>query len=148
MTIHLDDPRQIQEKMSELRDQISTESKSVGERTRRALDWKYQVAAHPVASAVIATAVGFWLVPRKRAPMIENSMEEMRALVEQQTTKTRPSAGLGQTLAMAAGSMLVRSVASGVWNRVVSAWCPSVAGHADADGNGNSALEPRGGHGQ
>jgi hypothetical protein len=151
MTIHLNDPRHLQEMMSELRGQISKESERVAEQTRRALDWKYQVAAHPVTSAVIAAAVGFWLIPKKRSPMIEKSLEEMRALVEQQTTKRKPAAGVGQTLAMAAGSMLVRSIANGALNRVMSAWSPSDAGHAAAGlagGNGNAEMERRDGHGQ
>ncbi len=68
MTIHLNDPPQLQEKMSELRVQISKDSERVAEQTRQALHWNYHVAVHPVVSAVIAAAVGFWRVPKKRSP--------------------------------------------------------------------------------
>ncbi|MEQ1903798.1 MAG: hypothetical protein ABL888_06415 [Pirellulaceae bacterium] len=143
MPTHLNDPGQLQEKMSELRGQISKESERVAEQTRKALDWKYQVAAHPIAATAIAAAVGYWLIPKKRSSVVEKSLEEMRALVEQQTATPKAALGLGQTLAMTVGSMLLRSVANGALNRVMAAWSPATAGgHAASAVTGTNGQSP------
>ena len=112
--------RQLQMKMSQLRGQISEESEEAAVQTRRALDWKHQIASHPTLSAAVAIALGYWLVPRRKNLAAADSLIKIRTLLDGQTRKSAARSGIGKTLALAAGSWLIKSVANGVVSKAIA----------------------------
>jgi hypothetical protein len=66
--------------MAELRRDLSTDVQHVGESARAMADWTFYVRRFPWATAAIAAAVGFFLVPKKKE-VITPDPEELAKLV-------------------------------------------------------------------
>ncbi len=122
MTTHHDVARQLQMKMSQMRGLIAEESEEAADQTRLALDWKHQLASHPVITAAIAIAVGYWLIPRRQQRAEADSLVEIRSLLENQTRQSTAGSGIGKNLALAAGSMLIKGLANGAVSKAISSF--------------------------
>jgi hypothetical protein len=120
MTTQHDFGRQLQMKMSQLRGQITEESEEAAVQTRRALDWKHQISSHPTLSAAVAIALGYWLVPRRKSFAGTDSLVKIQSLLDNQTRQSTAGSGMGKTLALAAGSWLIKSLASGVVSKAIT----------------------------
>ncbi len=122
MTTHHDDARQLQLKMSQMRGRIAAESGKAADQARRALDWKHQVASHPLTSAAVAIALGYWMIPGGKNKSGIDSLNEMRTLLENQARPQSARSGIGKTLAWAAGSVLMRNLVSGAVSKAIASF--------------------------
>ncbi len=109
--------RAIRDEMARLRNRISEESDTIATQTRQALDWKRQIALHPVAAASVAVLIGYWIVPRRKNrsvhnQSVHNQLHEIHQLLDKNGSHgSAPSTSIVRTLAMAAGTVLLRRVA-------------------------------------
>jgi hypothetical protein len=120
MTTHHDVARQLQLKMSQLRGQIAEESEEAADQTRLALDWKHQIASNPLIAAAVAFAIGYWLIPRWRSSAVADPPVEVRLPPREQARPSVPRSRIWKTLALAAGSILIRALVSGAVSKAIA----------------------------
>lgn len=115
-----DEAREVVERMAALRREIALDVEQVAESARAMTDWTYYVRRFPWAAAGAAAVAGFLLVPRKKAPPVAPTPEQLAALVKDKEfvaaatshLKRPPSAlaGIGATVAAVAAKIALSYV--------------------------------------
>jgi hypothetical protein len=139
------DASEIIVKMSRLRREISAESTTLVERTRLVFDWKHQVAAHPIVSAVAAAAVGYLLVPKRTSTSLQlpQGIAEALSVNERIEVPTSRKSSLLESVAKVFVSMLARNAASLAMSKVNDLLAGSrSAVDMETTSNGDAFREP------
>lgn len=114
-----DQAREVRQRMSALRSDLTDDVQSVSQSARALADWRYYVERFPFAAAGLAVAAGFLLVP-KRSQVIVPDPETLAALAKtnqvwvktgapQPNEKSRGAMGGLLAMAVTAGTRLAMS---------------------------------------
>jgi hypothetical protein len=103
-----DEVETIARRMAELRRELTTEVREVSRGARVMTDWRFYVRRYPLAIAGLAAAVGFLVVPKKKA-VISPDQEALAELVRKKQLRLdvdhkQEKPGVVRTLVMLAAT--------------------------------------------
>ena len=108
------DPADVRRRMRRIRRQLPTDVDRIVDGARQLVDWKHYVQQYPWASAALAAAIGYLVVPRRPqvispdAAVIEKLAKRQRLMIEPASAaKIKP--GLLDSMLGVAGNMLFRA---------------------------------------